>query len=38
VTRDVVDAGDGWAAEGTVVSVMVVEVEPVVQGVESFGF
>jgi hypothetical protein len=32
VTREVVDAGDGWlAAEGGVAAVMVVEVQPLVE-------
>ena len=31
VAREVVDAGDGWAADGGVVAVMVVHVQPFVQ-------
>src|SRR5215204_5743393 len=30
--KEVVEAGDGWAADGGVVAVMVVGVEPVVEG------
>ena len=30
LSRSVVDTGDGWAAEGGVVAMMVVEVEPLV--------
>ena len=37
VTRQVVDTADGCAADGGVVSVMVVEVEPVVQGGDEVG-
>jgi hypothetical protein len=35
---EVVDAGDGWAADGGVVSVMVVEVQPAVKCSDAGGF